>query len=70
MTREQLIISFYEENKIPLIIRIIDYIKGDKKNEQHNTKLDTSGNDSISNDSDINTWNSEVNKIFNNKEII
>ena len=67
--RLNLIETFYEENNI--IKRIIFYIKYYKEkrryaNNRNSTKNDTSRNNKISDNSNGNTWDNEISKIFNN----
>lgn len=71
-SRLSLIEEFYEENN--LIKRIKFYIKYIKEkwknaNNTNNRKNDTNRNNTIYNNSNGNTWDNEINKIFNNKEI-
>lgn len=64
--RAKLIIEFYQNGRIPFFIKLLDYIKEKKYGDhKHNTNNDTSTIDTICNDSINDTWNNEINKIFN-----
>ena len=70
--RLKLIEEYYEESDFIKRIRFYwKYVKEKKKNANYrnSTKNDTSRNNTICNNSNGNTWNYEINKIFNNKEI-
>lgn len=66
--RLKLIETYYEENSFIKRIRFYwKYIKEKRKyaNYRNDTKNDTSRNNTISDNSDGNTWNNEISKIFN-----
>lgn len=66
--RLKLITNFYEESSLRKRIKFyIDYYKEKRKyaNYTNNTKNDTSTNNTIHNDSNVNSWDNEINKIFN-----
>lgn len=66
--RLKLIEEYYEESNIIKRIRFyIKYIKEKKKNANYrnSTKNDTTRNNTISYNSNRNTWDNEINKIFN-----
>ena len=66
--RLKLIETYYEENSFIKRIRFYwKYIKEKRKyaNYRNNTKNDTSRNNTIYNNSNGNTWDNEINKIFN-----
>lgn len=66
--RLKLIETFYEENSIIKRIKFyIKYYKEKKKNADYrnNTENDTTRNNTICNNSNGNTWDNEINKIFN-----
>lgn len=71
-SRLSLIETFYEENSFIKRIKFyIKYIKEKKKNANNtNTRNnDTNRNNSICNDRTSNSWNNEINNLFNSKEI-
>lgn len=47
MTREEMIIEYYSNGKIPFLIKLFDYIKGrlDKYEYKHNSRVGTHGSD-------------------------
>ena len=66
--RLKLIEEYYEESSFIKRIKFYwKYIKEKKKNADYrnNTKNDTSRNNKIYNNSNGNTWDNEINKIFN-----
>ena len=66
--RLKLIEEYYEENNFIKRIRFYwKYIKEKRRNANYrnNTKNDTSRNNKIYNNSNGNTWDNEINKIFN-----
>ena len=70
--RLKLIEEYYEENSLIKRIRsYLKYVKEKWKNadNRNNGENDTSRNNTVSNDGTSNSWNNEINKIFNNKEI-
>ena len=69
--RLKLIEEYYEESSFIKRIRFYwRYIKEKKNaNYRNDTKNDTSRNNTVCNNSNGNTWDYEINKIFNNKEI-
>lgn len=67
-SRLELIEEFYEENNFIKRIRFYwNYIKEKKKNANYrnSAKNDTTRNNTICNNSNGNTWNNEIAKIFN-----
>ena len=70
--RLKLIEEYYEESSFIKRIRFYwKYVKEKKKNADHrnDSKNDTTRNNTIYDNSNGNTWDYEINKIFNNKEI-
>ena len=66
--RLKLIEEYYEESSFIKRIKFYwKYIKEKNKNADYrnNTKNDTSRNNKIYNNSNGNTWDNEINKIFN-----
>lgn len=69
MTREELIVEFYENGRIPFVIKLIDFIKGEKNEYSNNRRMDTNRNNTVSNNGNSSTWFSSVHKKINNEEI-
>ena len=70
--RLRLIEEYYEESNFIKRIRFYwKYIKEKRKyaNYRNNTKNDTSRNNAIYNNSTSNTWNNEIDNLFNNEKI-
>ena len=68
----EMIEMFYGENSILKRIKFYSkYIKEKKRNADYrnNRKNDTSRNNTIHNNSTSDTWNNEINNLFNDKEI-
>lgn len=68
----EMIENFYEENKLFKRIKFyLKYIKEKWKNanNRNNTKNDTTRNNTIFNNSNDNSWNNEIDSLFNDKEI-
>lgn len=66
--RLKLIEEYYEESSFTKRIRFYwKYIKEKRKyaNNRNSTKNDTSWNNSVYNNSNGNTWDNEISKIFN-----
>ena len=66
--RLKLIEEYYEESSFIKRIRYYwKYIKEKRRyaNYRNNTKNDTGRNNTVHNNSNGNTWNDEINKIFN-----
>ena len=56
--REKLIIEFYEEGEIPIIYKIIEYIKGVKNEFRSNRRMDTTrDNKLLNNDNNCTRFN-------------
>ena len=71
-SRLSLIETFYEENSFIKKIKFYwKYIKEKRRNANYRNdrKNDTNRNNTISNNSISDTWNYEIDKIFNNEEI-
>lgn len=71
-SRLSLIETFYEENSFIKKIKFYwKYIKEKRRyaNYRNDRKNDTNRNNRISNNSISDTWNYEIDKIFNNEEI-
>lgn len=71
-SRLSLIETFYEENSFIKKIKFYwKYIKEKRRyaNYRNDRKNDTNRNNTISNNSISDTWNYEIDKIFNNEEI-
>ena len=71
-SRISLIEEFYEENNLIKRIKFyIKYYKEKKKNANYtnNRNNDTNRNNSIYNDGTSNSWDNEINNLFNSKEI-
>ena len=71
-SRLNLIETFYEEEDyIKRIKNYYKYIKEKWKNANYrnDSKNDASRNNTILNNSNDNTWNNEIDKLFNNEEI-
>lgn len=69
MTREEMIIEYYENGKIPLIIRLIDEWKGRKNEHRNNRTMDTKRTNTIYDNGDNTSWYSTKFKKINNEEI-
>ena len=70
--RLNLIETFYGENSLIKRIKFyIKYIKEKRKNadNRNNGKNDTSRNNTVRNNSTSNTWDNEINNLFNNEKI-
>lgn len=70
--RLKLIEEYYEESNFIKRIKFYwKYIKEKKKNANYrnSTKDDTSRNNTVHNNSTSNTWNNEINNLFNNEKI-
>lgn len=71
-SRINMIETFYEENSFIKRIKFyIKYIKEKWKNadNRNDTKNDTTRDNTIYNNSNDNTWDDEINSLFNDKEI-
>lgn len=70
--RLKLIEEYYEESNFIKRIRFYwKFIKEKKRNADYgnNTKNDTTRDNTISDNINGNTWNNEIDKIFNDKEV-
>lgn len=70
MTREEMIIEYYENGKIPFLIKLYDYIKENKENEyRNNSRMDKNRNNTILNDGNNSTWISTMHKKISNERV-
>ena len=69
MTREEMIIEYYENGKIPLIIKLIDEWKGRKNEYRNNRTMDTERTNTIHDNGNNSTWYNTMRKKISNEEI-
>lgn len=69
MTREEMIIEYYENGRIPFLIKLLDYIKGEKNEHRNNSRMDTIRNNTIHDNGNNSTWANTMHKTINDKEI-